>query len=198
MPTTKRDITEIARDFAEGTELAAAIKARVPIVPTRDKSREAWVRRWLDLSEWARSRELRELDQELAETLEELRLAIEVAEQQATEAMYAGGHAEAFFRNVVESHGPQGTSEITKLLAETRLARDNALDTAMFAAEKRRCYVEAKGIVEVAQLRSQNARHHYADMHRVRIRASVMTFLLTVVAMVIAATLVHYRMRMPW
>jgi hypothetical protein len=197
MPDTKKNITEIARDFAEGTELAAAIKARAPIAPAQDKSREAWVRRWLDLSEWARTRELRELDRELVETLVELRLAIDVAEQQATEAMYAGGHAQAFFINVVESHGPQGTSDIAKLFTETAQARDYAQQTAMIAADKRCEYAEAKGVVAVARVRSQNARQHFVEMRRVRIRAIVMTLLLTLVALVIAAALLHYRMHIP-
>ena len=197
MPIAKKHITEIARDFAEGSELAAAMKARVSIAPTQDKSREAWVRRWLNLSEWACTRELNELERELVETLEELRQSSELAEQQATEAMYAGCHAETFLRDLVECNDPHGTSEIARRLAETKLARDNTLEAAAIAADKRRYYIEAKGVIAVAQLRSQYARRHFAEMRRVRVRAISMTFLLTLVLVVTAATLLHYRMHVP-
>jgi len=195
MPTTKKNIKEIARDFAEGAELAAAIDARAPIALTQDKSREAWVRRWLDLSEWARTRELRELDRELAQTLEELQLAIDVAEREATEAMYAGGHAQTFLCNVVGSHGPDGTSDIAKLLAETARARDYAQQTAMIAANKRREYAEAKGVVELAQVRCKHAYHHFAEMRRVRIRAVSSTILVTLAILLLSVLLVHFRMK---
>jgi hypothetical protein len=198
MPDTKNKIAEIARDFAEGTELAAAIKAGVVIAPTQDRSREAWVRRWLDLSEWARTRELRELDRELTETLEELRHSSEVAEQQATEALELGSQADAFLHYVIECHDPQGASELIQRLSETKAVRDNAIQALKLAADKWRDYAEGKGVAAVAQVRSQNVRHHFAEMHRVRVRAIVMTFLLTLVAMVIAAALLHYRMHIPW
>jgi len=195
MPTTKKTITEIAQDFAEGAELAAAINARAPIALTQDKSREAWARRWLDLSEWARTRELRELDRELAQTLEELRLAIDVAEQEAMEAMYAGGHAQSFFCNVVGSHGPQSTSDIIKLFTDTARARDYAQRTAMIAANKRREYAEAKGVVELAQVRARHAHHHFAEMHRVRVRAVASTILVTLALLALSVLLVHFRMK---
>ena len=195
MPTTKKTITEIAQDFAEGAELAAAINARAPIALTQDKSREAWARRWLDLSEWARTRELRELDRELAQTLEELRLAIDVAEQEAMEAMYAGGHAQSFFCNVVGSHGPQSTSDIIKLFTDTARARDYAQRTAMIAANKRREYAEAKGVVELAQARARHAHHHFAEMHRVRVRAVASTILVTLALLALSVLLVHFRMK---
>jgi len=195
MPTTKKNITEIARDFAEGAELDAAIKARAPIAVTQDKSREAWVRRWLDLSDWARERELKELDRELAQTLEELRLAIDVAEQEATEAMYAGGHAQSFFCNVVGSHGPQSTSDIIKLFADTARARDYAQQTARIVADRRCEYAEAKGIVEVAQVRCEHANHHFAEMRRVRIRAVASTILVTLALLALSVLLVHFGMK---
>ena len=195
MPNTKRNIADIARDYAEGTELAAAIKARVPIAPTPDKSREAWVRRWLVVSEWAQMRELKELDQELAETLEELRLESEDAERQATEAMYAGCHAERSFRELVERRDPDGATEIVQRFDETKLARDDALQTANIAATKRRDYAEAKGIVAVAQTRAQHAHHHFAEMRRVRVRAVASTILVILVLLALSVLLVHLGMK---
>jgi hypothetical protein len=195
MPTTKKNITEIARDFAEGAELDAAINARAPIALTQDKSRESWVRRWLDLSEWARTRALSELDRELAQTLEDLRLAINAAEQEAMEAMYAGGHAQSFFCNVVGSQGSQSTSDIIKLFADTARARDYAQQTAMLAANIRRDYAEAKGVVEVAQTRAQNAYHHFAELRRVRIRAVASTIVVTLALLALSVLLVQFRMK---
>jgi len=195
MPNTKRNIADIARDYAEGTELAAALKARVPIAPTPDKLREAWVRRWLVLSEWAQMRELKELDRALAETLEELRLESEVAERQAAEAMYAGCHGETLFREIIERHDPDGTTELARRFAETKLARDDALEAANIVANKRGDYTEAKGIVAVAQTRAQNAHRHFAEMRRVRIRAVASTILVTLAILVLSVLLVHFGMK---
>jgi len=195
MPNTKRNIADIARDYAEGAELAAAIQARVPIALTRDKSREAWVRRWLDLSEWARTRELKELDRELAQTLEELRLGSEDAERQATEAMYAGCQAERLFRELVERRDPDGTTELARRFAETKLARDDALEAASIAANQRSDYAEAKGIAAVAQARAQHAHHHFAELRRVRVRAVASTILVTLAILVLSVLLVRIRMK---
>lgn len=192
----KRNIADIARDCAEGTELAAAVNARMPIAPMQDRSREAWARRWLAISEWARMREVKELDRELAETLEELRLESEAAERQATEAMYVACHAETAFRQLVERHDPDGTSELAQRFTETKLARDGALEAASLAAKKRHAYAEAKGIVAVAQTRAQHAQHHFAEMRRVRIRAVASTILVTLALLALSVLLVHVRMRL--
>jgi len=195
MPNTKRNIADIARDYAEGTELAAAIKARVPIAPPPDESREAWVRRWLVLSEWAQMRELKELDRELAETLEEIRLGREDAERQAVEAMYAACYAERLFRDLVECHGPGITGELVQHFEATKLARDATLEAANILADKRSEHAEAKGIVAVAQTRAQHARYHFPAMRRVRIRAVASTILVTLALLVLSVLLVHFRMK---
>jgi hypothetical protein len=196
MPNTKRNIADIARDYAEGSELAAATNARVPIAPMQGKSREAWVRRWLDLSDWAQIAELKELDRELAETLEEHRLRSEDAERQAAEAMYTACHAETSFRQLVERHDPDGTSELARHFAETQLARDGALEAACIVARNRSDYSEAKGIVAVAQTRVQHAQHHFAEMRRVRIRAVASTILVTLVLLTLSVLLVQVRTRL--
>jgi hypothetical protein len=190
MSTSKKNITDIARDFAEGNELVAALQARVPIAPTRDESRAPRVRRWLELSEWARTRELRELDRELTKTLEDLRVTSDAAQIKAAEAEQVGDQMERFLYYLLECNAAQDEAGLVQRMAETKAAWNAATEALKAAAAKRLEYTEARYVVEVAQVRIQNAQRHSADLRRVRIRT--MTFSLTLAAVMIVATLLYW------
>jgi hypothetical protein len=192
MPTSKKNITDIARDFAEGNELVAALQARVPIAPTRDESRAPWVRRWLELSEWARTRELRELDRELTETLEDLRVTSDAAQVKAAEAEQVGDQMERFLYYLLECNAAQDEAGLVQRMAETKAAWNAATEALKAATAKRLAYTEAKYVVEVAQARIQNAQRHSAELRKVCIRTMTMTFLLTLAAVITIATLLYW------
>jgi hypothetical protein len=197
MPIDMKAITEKARNLAEGAELAAALEASAPIVRTLDKSRESWLRRWLDLSDWARRRELRELERDLAESVEDLRRANEVAQARIGEVLQASAWADGFFTYVVECSDPQGTSEVSRRWAETKTYREDALQALKAAAESNNDYLEVKGAVTLAEARSQAARRHFHEVRRVRIRTAALSFVFTLVVLMSTALLLHYRFSAP-
>jgi hypothetical protein len=186
-------IIENARDYAEGTELAAALETGAPIEPSRDQLRQSWVRRWLDLSDWARQRELRVLERNLVDSLEELRCANEVAQRRAREALECSIWADGFFHGVVQSSDPEGKSEVSRRWVETKSYRQDALEALKIAAEANHDYLDAKGAITLAQARSQAARHHFTQVRETRIRAVARGFLLTFVVLATVAFLLHYR-----
>jgi hypothetical protein len=197
MPIDMKALTEKARDLAEGSELAAALEAGAPIARTSDESRKAWARRWLALSDWARRRELRELERDLAQTLEELARSNEAAQRRAGQAMQSSVWADGFFNYVVECSDPHGTSEVSYRWAETKTYREDATEALKLAAEASNDYLEAKGTIALAQSRSQAARDHFTEVGRVRNRAAALSFLLTLFVLAATALLLHYRFYTP-
>jgi hypothetical protein len=191
MTAPKKSITDIARDFAEGSELSAALDVNAPVDRTKDLARDEWERRWLDLPERRRRRELHLMERELYERLEELRCSHEAAERSANEALEASAWANNFFQGVVHYQDPAGKGEVSRRWTETRSYWDITLQALKIAADERSSYAGAEGAVALAHTRSQAARRYYADLRQARHRAVAWTFLLTLVSIAATALLMH-------
>jgi hypothetical protein len=197
MPVDLHELKTNARNYAEGTELAAALETRARIEQSQDKSRESWTRRWLDLSDWARRRELRDLERNLVQSLEELRRANENAQKRADEARHCSVWADGFFDGVVKASDSQREGEISRRWSESKTYREEALEALKVAADANNDYLEAKLVVALAQAQSQAARRYYSKLREIRPHATAKGFLFAIVFIVITALSLHYRFHSP-
>jgi hypothetical protein len=197
MPVDLNELKTNAQNYAEGTELAAALETGAFIERSQDMSREPWIRRWLDLSDWARRRELRDLEHNLVQSLEELRRANENARKQADESRQCSVWADGFFDGVVKAIDTQRDGEISRRWNESKTYREEALGALKVAADANNDYLEAKLVVALAQARSQAARRYYSKLREIRPHATAKGFLFAIVFIVIAALSLHYRFHSP-
>jgi hypothetical protein len=197
MPVDLDELKTNARNYAEGTALAAALETGARIEPSQDQSRESWVRHWLELSDWARRRELRDWNRQLVESLEELRQAKENAQKRANEACQCSAWADGFFDGVVHASEPQRECEISRRWGESKTYREEALGALKVAAEANNNFLEAKRVVTLAEAQSQAAQRYYSKSREIRTRATAKGFLFAVVFFVISVLALHYRFHSP-
>ncbi|HEY5958077.1 MAG TPA: hypothetical protein VIV60_16050 [Polyangiaceae bacterium] len=185
MPSEAKSIDEMARDYVDGVRLSEALRANLRIEPVEDPKRQEWQRRWLDLSDWARERELRQLEAEMTRHIEELRQSSDRAQVQSSEATALSVYGDGNIRNLIYELDPTGESPIAVEWTNQLSARDAALRMLKMAHRESMQLVEAQCAVKSALTKGSVTRYHFAEIRRLRKRYNSLAFLLMVVLIAI-------------
>jgi hypothetical protein len=191
MPENISSIEELTRDYVEGVELAEAARAHRAIAPHADPGRTEWQRRWLELSEWARDRELRELEAELNRSLVERQQASDAAMVKSAEAMALTVYADGSFGQRIHELDPSGNGELAVEWANVVRLREDALRQLRVVQRTSTELLETTLAVQTALAKGYATRHHLREMRRLRSRCASLVFLLCVAMLFAVITYVR-------